>query len=227
MRAWWILPNRDQRDDVLASDGKTTMPLRRVLDPRLRPEGFSHGVPAELIERCGPKAFKEILFAQRFPNWNGNKLLFSISTPAGADSSGRVVHLGLVFILEPHEHPRFELPHDGLSEEDQVYARALIHRLTSAGPRDSWARSVCELGDLPPGRGQATNVTLERSAVRFDSLYEVGPEGLTRKSRFRRKQSLAAIVLLVLFTGAWLYERACEQPSRTTPRTGVVTWPSN
>jgi hypothetical protein len=109
MRAWWILPNRDQRDDVLASDGKTTMPLRQVLDPRLRPEGFSHGVPAELIERCGPKALKEILFAQRFPNWNGNKLLFSISTPAGADSSGRVVHLGLVFILEPHEHPRFEL----------------------------------------------------------------------------------------------------------------------
>jgi hypothetical protein len=225
MRAWWILPNRDQSDDVLASDGKTILPLRRVLDPKLRPEGFSHGVPAELIERCGSTALREILFAQRFPGWNGNNLLFSLSTPAGADSSGRVVHLGLLFILEPHEHPRFELPYDGLSKEDQAYARALIHRLTSPEPRDSWARSVRELGGLPPGGGPATNVALERSAARFDSLYEAGPAGLARKSRFRRKPSLAAIVLLLLFAGAWLYERACEPSSRTPVRTGVVTWP--
>jgi hypothetical protein len=227
MRAWWILPNRKQRDDVLASDGKTILPLRRILDPKLRPEGFSHGVPAELIERCGSKAFHKILFAQRFPGWNGNKLLFSVSTPAGADSSGRVVHLGLLFILEPHEDPRFDLACDGLPEEDQAYARTLLHRLASPEPHDSWARSVRELGDLPPGRGPATNVALERSAARFDSLYEVGPAGPDRKSRLRMKQSLVAIILLLLFAGAWLYEHACDQSSGATARTGVVTWPSS
>lgn len=227
MRAWWILPNRHQEDDVLASDGKTVVPLREILDPKLRPEGFSHGVPAELIEKCGPKALQEILFAQRFPGWNGNKLLFSVSTPAGADSSGRVVHLGLLFILEPNEQPRFQLPCDALSEQDQAYARALIHRLASPKPLDSWARSVREFADHPPGRRPATNVALERSAVRFDSLYEAEPAGLTRKSRFRMKQGLAAIVLLVLLAGAGLYQHACGQSSRTTARTGVVTWLSN
>jgi hypothetical protein len=73
MRAYWILPNRDQKDDILASDGKTILPLRQILDPKLRPEGFSHGVPTELLEKCGPKAFTEILFAQRFPAWLGAK----------------------------------------------------------------------------------------------------------------------------------------------------------
>lgn len=190
MQAWWIIPNREQRDDILASDGNTILPLREILDPRLRPEGFSHGVPAELVQRC---AVNEILFAQRFPGWNGNKQLFSVSTPAGVDSSGRLVHLGLLFILEPQERPRFDLPYFALSEEDQAYARALIHRMTSPTPDDRWARSVRELGQLPPGRGPATNVALHRSAVRFDSLYEAGPSRLTRKPRFLRKPSLAAI----------------------------------
>jgi hypothetical protein len=98
MRSWWILPNRGQKDDILASDGERILPLRQILDPKLRPDGFSHGVPTELLEKCGPKAFEQILFAQRFPGWNGDKQLFSVSTPAGIDSSGRVVHLGLLFI---------------------------------------------------------------------------------------------------------------------------------
>lgn len=67
MRAYWILPNRDQKDEVPASDGETIRPLREILDPKLRPEGFSHGVPTELLEKCGPQAFAQILFAQRFP----------------------------------------------------------------------------------------------------------------------------------------------------------------
>src|ERR1019366_677604 len=71
VRAYWILPNRDQGDETLASDGKTILPLRQILDPTLRPEGFSHGVPTELLEKCGPKASGNILFAQRFTGWNG------------------------------------------------------------------------------------------------------------------------------------------------------------
>lgn len=227
MRAWWILPNRDQGDEILASDGETIVPLREVLDPKLRPEGFSHGVPAELLAKCGPKALPEILFAQRFPHWQGNRQLFSVSAPAGADASGRVVYLGLVFILEAQERPHFELPSAGLPKEDQAYANTLIGRMTSPRRNDPWAKSVRELAALPPGRGPATNVALERSPVRFDSLYEAGPRDLARKARFGKKQSLAATVLLFLFTGALLYQHACERSSRPPVRTGVVTWRLN
>ncbi len=65
-----------------------TMPLRRVLDPKPWPRGFSHGVPTELLEKCAPEDRDEILFAQRFPNWDGDKELFCLSTPAGLDSLG-------------------------------------------------------------------------------------------------------------------------------------------
>ena len=226
MRTWWILPNRDQRDDILASDGKTIMPLRQILDPKIRPEGFSHGIPTELLEKCGPKNFKEILFAQRFPAWNGDKQLFSVSTTAGLDSLGRVVHLGLLFILEPREHPAFQLPYAGLSEEDRAYARALIHRMTSSGPGDSWAQSVRDLAELPYGSGPATNVALDRSVVRFHALYVVGPGGSISKATIRNRLHMTAIVLLILFAivGGWLSVHACEQSSRPAVRTGVLIW---
>jgi len=226
MRAFWILPNRNQSDDVLASDGEKILPLRQVLDPKLRPEGFSHGIPTELLEKCGPKAFTDILFAQRFPGWNGGKQLFSVSSAAGADSSGRVVHLGLLFILEPRERPRFELPYASLSEEDRAYASALIHRMTSSGRNDLWVQSVRDLSELPSGSGPATNVALDRSVVRFDSLYEVGPGGSIRKAAFRTKLRMTAIVLLILLAvvGGWLSVHACQQSSRPAARTGVVTW---
>jgi hypothetical protein len=226
MRAWWILPNRDQRDDIPASDGEKILPLRQVLDPKLRPQGFSHGVPTELLEKCGPKALTEILFAQRFPNWNGDKQLFSVSTTAGIDSSGRVVHLGLLFILEPHERPRFELPYAALSDEDQAYAGALIHRMTSSRPGDSWARSVRDLSELPSGIGPATNVALDRSVVRFYSPWVVGPGGSIGKAGMRRKPRMTAIALLILaaVVGGWLSVHACEESSRPAVRTGVVIW---
>ena len=229
MRAYWILPNRDQKDDILASDGETILTLRRILDPKLRPEGFSHGVPTELLEKCGPKAFAEILFAQRFPGWDGDKQLFSISTPAGLDSSGRVIHLGLLFILEPQERPRFELPYACLSEEDQAYANALIHRMKTSGRGDYWAQSVRDLSELPSDNRPATNVALDRSVVRFDSLYALGPGGLTKKAMNWRKSRTAAIILLILFgiVGVWLSVRACEQSSRSAVQTGVVTWRFN
>jgi len=226
MRAWWILPNRDQKDDILASDGTTIRPLREVLDPKLRPDGFSHGVPAELLEKCGPKALTEILFAQRFPGWNGDQQLFSVSTPAGFDSSGRVVHLGLLFILEPHQRPIFELPYAGLPEEDRAYARALIHRMASSGRGDTWAQSVRDLSELPSGSGPSTNVALDRSVVRFHSLYVVGQGGSIGKASTRMKLRMTPIVLLILFAvmGGWLSVHACEQSSRPAARTGVVTW---
>ena len=225
MRTWWILPNRDQNDDILASDGKATVPLRQILDPKLRPEGFSHGVPAELLEKCGPNGLAEILFAQRFSGWNGGKELFSVSTVAGKDSSGREVHLGLLFILEPHERLRFELPFAGLSEEDRPYARALIHRMTSSGRDDLWAQSVRELSELPADGGSATNVGLDRSVVRFHSLYVAGPGGSIRKGALSRFH-VTAIALLILFAvvSGWLAVHACERSFRPAIGTGVVTW---
>lgn len=238
MRAYWILPNRDQNDDILASDGETILPLRQILDPKLRPEGFSHGVPTELLEKCGPKAFAEILFAQRFPGWNGDKQLFSVSTTAGLDSSGRVVHLGLLFILEPHERPRFELPYASLSEEDQAYASALIHRMTSSGRGDSWAQSVRDLSELPSDSRPATNVALDRSVARFYSLYVVDPGGLTKKAASRMIVWTTAIIVLIVFAvvSVWLSLHAknyplalkhSEQSSRPAVQTGVATWRFN
>jgi len=235
VRAYWILPNRDQKDEISASDGKTILPLRQILDPKLRPEGFSHGVPTELLEKCGPKSFAEILFAQRFPNWNGDKQLFSVSTPAGLDSSGRVVHLGLLLILESQECPRFELSYAGIPDQEKTFASALIRRLTSAGPGDAWAQSVRDLGDLPSGGRPATNVALDRSVVRFDSLYALGPGGLTKKSVHRRKWRTRAIILLTLsaVVGVWVcvHAKNCplslsfsEQTSGPSVQTGVVTW---
>ena len=95
MQAYWILPNREQGDEILANDGKHAVPLRQILDPKFRPQGFSHGVPTELLEKCGPKGYSEVLFAQRFLGWNGDKRIFSVLSTAGVDSSGRVVHIGL------------------------------------------------------------------------------------------------------------------------------------
>jgi hypothetical protein len=213
MRAYWILPNRDQNDEVLASDGETILPLRQILDPKLRPEGFSHGVPTELLEKCGPQAFAEILFAQRFSGWNGDKQLFSVSTTAGLDASGRVVHLGLLFILEPGERPRFELPYGGLSEEDQTHASALIHRLTAPKRGDTWAQSVRDTIELPSGGRPATNVALDRSIVRFYSLYVVGPGGLTKKAA-RHIRAWSAVIVLIVFVvvSVWLSVLAKNYP---------------
>lgn len=225
MQAWWILPNREQADDILASDGVRTLPLREVLDPRLRPEGFSHGVPTELLEKCGAKDGGEILFAQRFP-WQGNGQLFSVSAPAGVDASGRTVHIGLLFFLEPRERPLFfDIPQAGLNAEDRKHARALIGRMTAPERGDRWAQSVRELGAIPANR-PATNVALERSAVRFKSLYAIGPDGMPRKSGARKKQSAAAIAVLVLLAtaGTWLCERSCEPRGRPAEQTGVSIW---
>src|SRR5450755_4916064 len=115
MRAYWTLPNRNQGDDILATDGAKTFPLREILDPTRRPEGFSHGVPTEILEKCDPGSFPEILFAQTFPGWNGAERLVSISTMAGLDASGRVVHLGLLLFLAGGEEPTFDIPCTGLS----------------------------------------------------------------------------------------------------------------
>jgi len=229
MRAYWILPNREQRDDILASDGKTVAPLRQILDPRARPQGFSHGIPAEILEKCGPQAFEQVLFAQRFPAWDGGKQLFSIFSTAGFDSTGRVVHLGLLFVLEPDEQPRFELTCASLPKADQVYARTLINRMRSTGANDAWARSVRELSELPPSRGPATNVLLERSSARFYSLYSAGPGGLAPKPAIWRKPLAVSIVSLILFAvlGMWLSVRGCGRSSLPTAQIGVVIWHFN
>jgi hypothetical protein len=214
MLAYWVLPNRDQSDEVLASDGKTVQPLRQILDPRLRPEGLSHGVPTELLEKCGPDAFAEILFAQKFPGPHGNRQIFSVATTAGRDSSGRVVHIGVLFMLAPGERPQFDLPYGGLSDQDGACARALSRRMASTGRGDSWVQSVRELIELPIEAGRATNVALERSVVPFHSLYELGPGGLTRKPARRMKWLRGALFLWMVFAIAsvWLsvHTRDCS-----------------
>jgi hypothetical protein len=211
MRAYWIVPNRDQSDDVLASDGETMRPLRKILDPENRPEGFSHGTPAELLEKCEPAAYSRILFAQRFPASNNGQALFIVTTPAGLDSSGRVVHLGLLFILEPDERPRFELSYANLSKEDQAYARTLIQRMRAPEPGDVWAQSVRELSEFRSESRPATNVELDRSSVRFHSLYAVDSGGAIRKLANRRttwsRAALMLVVLAVVTTCAFLYAR--------------------
>src|SRR5208282_4097048 len=127
------------------------------------------------------------------------------------------------------ERPRFELPYARLSEEDQAYANALIHRMKTSGRGDSWAQSVRDLSELPSDRRPATNVALDRSVVRFYSLYVVGPGGLTKKAVNWRKSRTTAIIFLILFAvvGMWLSVRACEQSSRSAVQTGVVTWRFN
>jgi hypothetical protein len=229
MHIYWILPNRGQKDDILVSDGEKTIPFRLILDPKLRPKGFSHGVPAELLEKCGSEAFAEILFAQRFPAWDGDKQLFSVSTPAGLDSSGRVVHLGLLFLLEPNERPKFELPYANLSKEDRSYAKGLTDRLASSGGSDLWAQSVRDLSELRSGRRQATNVALDRSVVPFDSLYVADPGGSIRKAVSRRKSRTTALFFLTLVAvvGAWLSVRACERSDRPAVHARVMTWHFN
>jgi hypothetical protein len=206
MRAYWILPNRDQGDEILASDGDAIVPLRRILEPKLRPEGLSHGVPTELLEKCGKEQYSEILFAQRFPGWNGDKELFSLSTTAGVDTSGRVVHIGQLFVLGRGERPAFDLPCTGLPEEDAACARALIRRMTSA-TGDPWVTSVRELLELPPTFGPATNVALDRSVVEFHSLYVLGPGGLKKKVTSRKMKWFTGVLLLLIVIAS-----------------GVVTW---
>ncbi len=225
MQAYWILPNRAQRDDILASDGKTVVPLRRILEPSVRPAGFSHGVPTELLEKCASKALDELMFAQRFPAWNAGKQLFLVSTPAGVDASGRFVHLGILFILEPHERPSFTLLYDGLSKEDQTHARALTERMSSPRRGDSWARSVRELSELPDRLGPATNVELERSVVPFYSLYVLGPHGLVRKAMTLRgfRTRLTIVLIVLTAAGVWLCERACQHSPRPVAFSGAVT----
>jgi hypothetical protein len=212
MRVYWILPNRDQSDEVLASDGQTLLPLRQILDPKLRPDGFSPGVPTELLEKCAPRGYAGILFAQRFPGANGDKELFSVSSTAGLDSSGRVVHIGLLFVLEPGERPIFELPYSGLSQEDKASASALIHRLTSAGSGDPWVQSVRDLLALPSDAGPATNVALDRSVVQFHSPYVLGAGGLTKKAASRMKWLKAGIIVLIVLVVAcvWLSAHAVD-----------------
>jgi hypothetical protein len=229
MRAYWILPNRDQGDDVLASDGERVLPLRQILDPKRRPDGFSHGVPTEILEKYAPSAFSEILFAQRF-EWQGGRELFSVSTPAGVDTSGRVVHLGLLFVLERNERPSFELSYAGLPDEDRASAADLVRRMTSATGADPWVESVRDLVELSPDTRPATNVALDRSVVRFHSLYELGPGGLTKKAARRVRSWTTALILLIVvaFVGAWICVQATNCSfALNEGETGDATWHFN
>ena len=150
-------------------------------------------------------------------------------TTAGLDSSGRVVHLGLLFLFEPNERPEFELRYASLCKEDWPYAKDLLHQLASPGGSDHWAQSVRDLSELRSGRRPATNIALDRSVVPFDSLYVASPGGLVKKTASRRKPRGTAIVFLILFAvvGVWLSVRACEQSSRPAVHAGEVTWHFN
>ncbi len=190
------------------------------------PRGFPMACRRKFWRSADQRLSKRFCLRNGFREWNGGKQLFSVSTPAGVDATGRVVHLGLLFILDPHERPRFELSYRSLAEEDQTYASALLHRMAS--PRDSWAQSVRELSELPSGSRPSTNVALHRSVVTVPFSLRGGPGGLTRKAT--SWQSLATtVILLILFAvvGAWLSARACERASRADVQTGVILWRFN
>jgi hypothetical protein len=224
MQAFWILPNREQGDDILASDGQSVLPLRQIIDPRRRPAGFSHGVPTELLERCGPQAGEALLFAQRFPDWNEGKQLLLVSGTAGTDATGRMVHLGLLFILEPEEQPRFDLPFAALSAQDQKYARALLDRMRSPRRGDSWAQSVRELSRLPASTGPATNVELHRSVVRFYSPNVLTADGGIRKALTRGASATKLKLLLIVcaaVASVYLGERGCVHMAHPAVATSI------
>ena len=188
MRAYWILPNRDQSDDILASDGETI----GAAATDSRPEAAPGGVFARRTD--GAAGEMRTSLRARFCLRNGSPTgmetssCFRVSTPAGVDSSGRVVHLGLLFILEPHERPRFDLPYAGLPEEDQAYAqRSDSSNDVIRSAAISGRRAYATLANCPPAARPATNVALERSVVRFHSLYIAGPGGLIRKAVHWRK----------------------------------------
>ena len=234
MPAYWILPNRDQQDEVLVSDGVAIRPLRQILDPRSRPAGFSHGVPTELLEKVGPGGLTKILFAQRFPGWNGDQQLFSVLTTAGLDASGRVVHIGLLFVLGPHERPNFAVRCSALPEQDRAYASGLIGRLTSAARDDVWARSVHDLAELPSDVGPATNVALDRSVVPFHARYVVRRGGSIEKAANRMRWAAVILVLVLAVLGLWLsvHAKNCsvavgDDPLPAAVLTGVRTWHFN
>jgi hypothetical protein len=207
--------------------------LREFLLPALRPAGFSHGVPAELLEKSGPGESR-VLFVQRFPAWQGDRTLSSVFIPAGADVSGRVVHLGLIFVLPSGERPRFDMPYSGLSDEDRPYAAALLRRMTTDDGSDVWARSARELLDGPDPPGPATNVELERSVVRFSSRYALGADGLMPRfdwlagARMAGIGFLVAVVVMAVVLG--LRAAGCRAGfhSVAEPRSrGGVTWRSS
>jgi hypothetical protein len=175
------------------------------------------------------------LFAQRFPRWNGDQQLFTVSTVAGLDATGRVVHLGLLFVLGPDERPSFELSYAGLPEQDKAHARALIRRLTSPARGDVWVQSVRDLLELPADFGAATNVALERSVVPFDSRYVLRPGGSIKKAPHRMKWA-ALIALIVAVLGVWLavHAKHCSfspRPASDLPQAagliGAMTWRFN
>jgi hypothetical protein len=178
--------------------GSSITPLREVLPPAQRPEGFSHGVPTEILEKRLKRDLSEIVFAQRFPNWEKERELIAIATPAGMDQSGRVVHLGLLLLLRKGEPASFVVSLEGLCEEDRRYASVLLQRLSVDEPGDEWARSVRELLQADPALGPATNVELARAATRFASLYRLGPRRLVRKERRRVAFDLLVLLMLVL-----------------------------
>jgi hypothetical protein len=218
MRAYWILPNRDQGDAVLANDGLRSLPLRDVLDPGDRPPGFSHGVPRELLEKYGPEHQGEVLFAQRFPCGPSGEQLAAVFAPAGVDMTGRVVHIGLLFVLGKGEAPQFALSRDGLRADDRASAAALVARMRHREHADPWAESVRELFALPDVAEPTTNVELEHSATRFDALYRLGRAGLTRLGPRRPSKAAHAIVLSTFLAAAFvcasLSARHCGDASK-------------
>ncbi len=225
MRRYWILPNRAQGDAVLASDGQTTFPLRQILDPETRPDGFAHGVPTEVLERCATRGFADALFAQRFPRWSDDTELRSVFAPAGVDASGRTVHLGLLFLLTPGEEADFELSSTGLPEVDRPHAAALIRRMTAPKGGDPWADSVHELFDLSALPGPATNVELARSVAPFHALYAVSGGRLTRLAAGRPLSLTATIVLSTIVALVGLYLSGSARHCAETPKhADQISW---
>jgi len=141
MRAYWILPNRAQKDDLFVSDGEKIVPFRRFSIPSSALRDFRTAYRAEMLEN-GARTHSRRFCCATVPAWNGDKQLFSVSTPAGLDSSGRVVHLGLLFLLEPTNVRSSNCPMPVCLKKTGHMRRVCLHRMAHEGG-DPWAHKVC------------------------------------------------------------------------------------
>lgn len=205
MEAFWILPNRHQKQslEVLSPEGIRN--FREVISPAERPPGLALGIPAEVYNKT--QEVDKILLCQYFPEWRPHKNLLLISSPAGTDQNGRIVHLSLMMILSSGERPVFNIQTEGMSLEDKSYADNLLHRLKEPGDHDLWRESVLTLlKKLLQLSRNTINIDLKFSTIDFAALYELDQQGILKK---KSKATilipflLLAIVSLLLLAMYW------------------------
>jgi len=147
----WILPNRNQGDDILCFDGKRTFPLRDR-----RPRGFSHTIPNEVLQRSQGLP----LYSYRAAVNSRDQCVF-VCAKGPKDVTGRTSFIGILLVGEFISSKDFQLSVDGLAEEDRTAAETLNKRLTDT--TDPWVISALSVLDSQTSQTTITNVDLDRA----------------------------------------------------------------